>query len=55
MLLPLLLPGLCHLLRVMIRLINVLECLQAPLARTLSQLVTSSLFGGHTYPRGHVS
>ena len=57
MLLPLLLPGLCHLLlRVMIRLINVLERLQAPLARTLCQLVTSSLFvGGHTYPRRHVT
>ena len=56
-LLPLLLPGLCHLLLVvMIRLIYVLQCLQAPLARALSQLVSSSLFvGGHTYPRGHVS
>ena len=55
-LLPLLLAGLCHLLLVvMIRLIYVLECLQAPLARALSQLVSSSLFGSHTYPRGHVS
>ena len=55
MLLPLLLPRLCHLLGVVvIRLINVLQCLQAPLARTLRQMV-AALFGGQTYPRGHIS
>jgi hypothetical protein len=56
MLLPLLLAGLCHLVMV-IRLIYVLECLQAPLARTLGQMVTTSstLFGSQTYPWGHVS
>jgi hypothetical protein len=55
MLLPLLLAGLCHLLGVVvIRLIYVLQCLQAPLARTLRQMV-AALFGGQTYPRGHIS
>lgn len=56
MLLPLLLPRLSHLLGVvvMIRLIYVLQCLQAPLARTLRQMV-AALFGSQTYPWGQVS
>jgi hypothetical protein len=55
MLLPLLLAGLSHLLGVVvIRLIYVLQCLQAPLARTLRQMV-AAIFGSQTYPRGHVS
>jgi hypothetical protein len=39
---------------VVIRLIYVLECLQAPLARTLRQ-IASPLFRCQTYPWGHVS
>ena len=54
LLLPLLLAGLCHLV-VVIRLINVFECLQPPLARTMGQMIATSLFRSQTYPWRHVS